>query len=592
MIYVVMGVAGSGKTTIAQLLAQKLQWVFLEADQFHSAANKNKMHRGIPLTDADRLPWLAAIHKELERNDTAGKSVVLACSALKDEYREILTGGLKLKYIYLKGSFELIRARMRERHGHFAGESILADQFATLQEPHDAVVVSVSPPPKEVVAAILEQLGEARPGEPTDAHSMKSLLIKIRWKLIPFLFLLYVVGYLDRINVGFAALQMKDQLGFSESVYGLGASIFFLGYFLFQVPSNLILQQMGARRWISTLMIAWGIISSSMLFIDTPKTFYILRFLLGVAEAGFFPGVVFYLRSWFPAYARAGVIATLLTAGPISGLVGGPISGVLLDWNHKGGLAGWQWMFLIEGLPAILLGILTYLFLSDSPKTARWMTPDERARLLHDLQAEEQAIKLPAASSGYGWLLNPNLWGFAVVYFGINTCTYSVSLWLPSALKSVGGFSNVVLGFLSAIPYLVAVILMVGIGEHSDRTLERRWHICLSAMTGGVALLVAGYSTGAIVSIIAFALALSASSSMAGPSWAMASGLMTTATAAPMIALINAMGNLGGGFGPYLIGYLKHVTGSFRAGLVGVALLMFLAAATVLLLNRSAATKD
>ncbi len=584
MIYVVMGVAGSGKTTIAQMLAQKLQWVFLEADQFHSAANKDKMHRGIPLTDEDRLPWLESIHAALKQNDEEGKNAVLACSALKDEYREILSDGLDVKYIYLKGSFELIRDRMLKRHGHFAGVSILADQFATLQEPHDAIVVDVSPPPEQIVAEILRRLEEVHPG----GQLMKHLLMKLRWKLLPFLFLLYVVGYLDRINVGFAALQMKDRLNFSESVYGLGASIFFVGYFLFQVPSNLILQRVGARRWIATLMVAWGIVSSSMLFIDTPKTFYVLRFLLGVAEAGFFPGVVFYLRSWFPTYARAGVIALLLTAGPISGLVGGPISGALLDWDHKSGLAGWQWMFLMEGLPAILLGGLTYIFLSDSPKTASWLSTDERSLLLEELQSEEESIELPAAKKGYAWLLNPNLWGFAVVFFGINTCTYSVSLWLPSALKAVSGFSNVVLGFLSAIPYLVASVLMVAIGTHSDRTLERRWHIAISAFVGGVALLAAGYSTGAFVSIIAFSLALSASSSMAGPSWAMASGLMTAATAAPTIALINAMGNLGGGFGPYLIGYLKHLTGSFRAGLAGVAMLMFLACVTALLLNRSA----
>ncbi len=592
MIYVVMGVAGSGKSTIGRLLAAKLHWVYLEADDFHSAGNKEKMHHGIALTDADRLPWLAAIHEELRRNDAAGKNVVLACSALKDEYREILSADLKLKYIYLKGSFELIRSRMRERHGHFAGESILADQFATLQEPRNAIVVDISPPAEQIVATILAQLGEVRPILTSDGALMKRLLNKIRWKLLPFLFLLYVVGYLDRINVGFAALQMKDQLGFSESVYGLGASIFFLGYFLFQVPSNLVLQRVGARRWISTLMVLWGIVSASMLFIDTPKTFYVLRFLLGVAEAGFFPGVVFYLRSWFPSYARAGVIALLLTAGPISGLVGGPISGALLDWGRVGGLAGWQWMFLMEGLPAVFLGIAAFLFLSDSPTTARWLTDDERRHLLGDLQAEELAIKLPAASASYVWLTNPNLWGFAIVFFGINTCTYSVSLWLPSALKSVSGFSNVVLGFLSAIPYLVASVLMVVIGTHSDRTLERRWHIALSAMIGGAALVVAGYSTGAIVSIIAFALALSASSSMAGPSWAMASGVMTAATAAPAIALINAMGNLGGGFGPYLIGYLKHATGSFRAGLAGVAVLMFLAGVTVLLLNRSAVHRE
>jgi ACS family tartrate transporter-like MFS transporter len=584
MIYVVMGVAGSGKTTIAQMLAQKLQWVFLEADQFHSAANKDKMHRGIPLTDEDRLPWLESIHAALKQNEEEGKNAVLACSALKDEYRQILSDGLGVKYIYLKGSFELIRDRMLKRHGHFAGVSILADQFATLQEPHDAIVVDVSPPPEQIVAEILRRLEEVHPG----GQVMKHLLMKLRWKLLPFLFLLYVVGYLDRINVGFAALQMKDRLNFSESVYGLGASIFFVGYFLFQVPSNLILQRVGARRWIATLMVAWGIVSSSMLFIDTPKTFYVLRFLLGVAEAGFFPGVVFYLRSWFPTYARAGVIALLLTAGPISGLVGGPISGALLDWDHKSGLAGWQWMFLMEGLPAILLGGLTYIFLSDSPKTASWLSTDERGLLLEELQSEEESIELPAAKKGYAWLMNPNLWGFAVVFFGINTCTYSVSLWLPSALKAVSGFSNVVLGFLSAIPYLVASVLMVAIGTHSDRTLERRWHIAISAFVGGVALLAAGYSTGAFVSIIAFSLALSASSSMAGPSWAMASGLMTAATAAPTIALINAMGNLGGGFGPYLIGYLKHITGSFRAGLAGVAVLMFLACVTALLLNRSA----
>jgi MFS transporter, ACS family, tartrate transporter len=587
MIYVVMGVTGSGKTTVAELLAAKLGWTFLEADQFHSPANKTKMHQGIVLTDADRLPWLDALHTELERKNAAGENAILACSALKDEYRGILSAGLNVQFIYLKGTFELIRSRLQARRDHFAGASILADQFAVLQEPHHALIVDVREAPEEIVATILERIGAA----PQGAQMMKSLLTKIRWKLLPFLFLLYVVAYLDRINVGFAALQMKDQLGFSDAVYGLGASIFFVGYFFFQVPSNLVLRRIGARRWISTLMVIWGIVSTTMLFIDTPRTFYALRFLLGAAEAGFFPGVVFYLRSWFPSYARAGVIALFLTAGPISGLIGGPISGALLDWNHRGGLAGWQWMFLMEGLPAILLGIASYIYLSDSPKTARWLTAEEKGRLLHELDSEERLVKVPAVSTGHAWLFNPNLWGFALVFFGLNTCTYSVSLWLPSALKSVSGYSNLVLGFLSAIPYLVATVLMVLIGEHSDRTLERRWHISLSAMMGAAALLTAGYSTGAIVSIIAFALALSASSSMAGPLWAMASTTMAAATAAPAIALINAIGNLGGGFGPYWIGYLKNATGSFRAGLVSVAILLFLAGLTVLRLNRHAAAK-
>jgi ACS family tartrate transporter-like MFS transporter len=582
MMYIVMGVTGSGKTTVAELLATKLGWAFLEADQFHSPGNKAKMHEGIALSHEDRIPWLAAIHTELQRKDAAGENAVLACSALKAEYRAMLSAGLNVQFIYLKGTFELIRSRLQARKGHFAGESILADQFAVLEEPHDALVVDVREVPEEIVATILEKIDQT----PQAAHLMKSLLTKIRWKLLPFLFLLYVVAYLDRINVGFAALQMKDQLGFSDTVYGLGASIFFVGYFLFQVPSNLVLRRIGARRWISTLMVIWGIVSSFMLFIDSPRTFYGLRFLLGAAEAGFFPGVVFYLRSWFPSYARAGVIALFLTAGPISGLIGGPISGVLLDWNQRGGLAGWQWMFLMEGLPAILLGIAAYLYLSDSPKTARWLREEEKARLLHELQEEERAVKAPVAGTGNAWLFNPNLWGFALVFFGLNTCTYSVSLWLPSALKSVSGFSNIVLGFLSAIPYLVATVLMVSVGEHSDRTLERRRHIAISAFVGAVALLTAGYSTGTIVSIIAFSLALSASSSMAGPLWAMASTTMAAATAAPAIALINAIGNLGGGFGPYWIGFLKNATGSFRAGLVSVAIMMFLAGLTVLRLNR------
>jgi MFS transporter, ACS family, tartrate transporter len=582
MIYIVMGVTGSGKTTIAESLAAELGWVFLEADQYHSPANKEKMHRGIALTDADRLPWLAAIHVELKKRDGAGENVVLACSALKDDYRAILSAGLKVIYIYLKGSYELISQRLHQRHGHFAGESILADQFAVLQEPPDAIKVDVGESPDQIVATILEKVGETL----REAPLIKSLLTKIRWKLLPFLFLLYVVAYLDRINVGFAALQMKDQLGFSDAVYGLGASIFFLGYFTFQVPSNIILQRIGARRWISTLMVIWGIVSSCMLFIDTPKTFYTLRFLLGVAEAGFFPGVIFYLRSWFPAYARAGVIAIFMTAGPISGLVGGPISGVLLDWNHRGVLAGWQWMFLIEGIPAILLGIVAFLRLSDGPKDTRWLNEDDKARLLRELEAENRAIKSPVPKGGYAFLFSPNLWGFALVYFGLNTCSYSVSLWLPSALKSVSGYSNIVLGFLSAIPYLVTVVLMVIIGAHSDRTLERRWHVALSAMVGSLALLAAGYSTSAIVSITAFSLALSAAFSMVGPFWAMASATMVSASAAPAIALINAVGNLGGGFGPYLIGYLKHATGSFRGGLIGVAILLLLAGLTVLVLNR------
>ena len=417
---------------------------------------------------------------------------------------------------------------------------------------------------------------------------VRALLTKIRWKLLPFLFLLYVVAYLDRINVGFAALQMKEQLKFSDAVYGLGASIFFLGYFLFQVPSNLMLEKMGARRWIGLLMVMWGIISSSMMFIGSARSFYSLRFLLGAAEAGFFPGVIFYLRAWFPPSARAGVVALFMTAGPISGLIGGPISGWLLDLGQAGTLAGWQWMFLIEGLPAIVLGGAAYLFLSNGPATAKWLSIDERRQLRTILEEPDGALEKAGRLAGRSWWLDLKLWGFALVYFGLNTCTYSVSLWLPSALKSVSISidSNVMLGFVSSIPYLIAVVAMVIVGIHSDKKLERRWHLAICAGVGAIALVVAGYSSVTWLSVSAFGIALAASSSMTGPFWAMASGSLAAATAAPAIALMNAIGNLGSGFGPYLIGYLRDLTGSFRGGLTSVAGLLFLAGVIVTGIDR------
>jgi ACS family tartrate transporter-like MFS transporter len=585
MIVVVMGVAGSGKSTIAEILAQRLGWVFLDADQFHTPANKEKMHRGIPLTDADRFPWLDAIHAELVTNEAKGKSVVLACSALKEEHRRKLSRDLSPRFVYLKGSYKLIEERMRERAGHFAGESILEDQFKTLEEPRDAAVVDIDAPVEAIVASILGKIEEQR----SSAKDVIGILRKIRARLLPFLFLLYVVAYLDRINVGFAALQMKDQMGFSDMVYGLGAGIFFAGYFLFQVPSNLVLQRVGARRWIALLMVLWGIISAAMLFVVSARSFYALRFLLGAAEAGFFPGVIFYLRSWFPASSRAGVLALFMTAGPISGVIGGPISGALLEWNHRGGLAGWQWMFLLEALPAIALGLVAGVYLPDSPEKAHWLTAGEKGWLEGELAHEHLQSRSLAAKTERSWWSNPRLWGFAVVYFGLNCCTYGVSLWLPSALKNLSGLPNLLLGFLSAVPYLVAATAMVLVGTHSDRTKERRWHIALCAFSGAVALLVAGYANGVTVSVAAFAVALAASSSMNGPFWAMASSKVTVATAAASIALINSLGNLGSGFGPYWIGYLRQTTGSFLGGLVSVAILLTAAGLTILRLDRQAA---
>ena len=584
MILLLMGVTGSGKSTVGHELARRLGWVFLEADDFHSAANKEKMHRGIPLTDADRIPWLEAIHAELRTQTEANRNVVLGCSALKEDYRRRLTEGLDVKLVYLKGSHDLIADRLRRRTDHFAGESILEDQFAVLEEPGDAVTVDIDEPPNEIVAEILRRIGLPAAGPEISA---KHLLAKMRWRLLPFLFLLYVVAYLDRINVGFAALQMKEQLGFSDAVYGLGAGIFFLGYFVFQVPSNLVLERVGARRWLGVLMMLWGVISSAMFLVHSAASFYALRLLLGAAEAGFFPGVIFYLRGWFPPAARAGVVALFATAGPVSGVVGGPISGALLDLNHIGGLAGWQWMFLIEGIPAILLGMAAWIYLSNGPHEARWLSSEEKDWLKQNLRATETRLVAERVGTAQTWFLSPDLWRFAVAYFGLNTCSYGVSLWLPSALKSLSGLPNLLLGTLSAVPYLMATVIMVLVGVHSDRTRERRRHIALSAFAGAVALLAAGYSPGLAVSVAAFGIALAASNSMVGPIWAMVSATLTESTAARGIALINSIGNLGSGFGPYWIGYLRDATHGFRAGLWSVAAVLAVAGLTILSVRKA-----
>jgi ACS family tartrate transporter-like MFS transporter len=579
MIVLVMGVTGSGKSTVGSILAQRLGWPFLEADDFHSPANKEKMRRGIHLADADRLPWLEAIHAELQRHAAAGNNVLVACSALNEEYRRVLTANLDVKLVYLKGPKPLIAERLRHRSGHFAGEAILDDQFAVLEEPREAIVVDILPTPAHIVDEVLQELGLASASAQVQKES---LLSKLRWRLLPFLFLLYVVAYLDRINVGFAALQMKGQLGFSDSVYGLGAGIFFVGYFFFQVPSNIVLERVGARRWLGTLMILWGAISSSMFLAHSPVSFYTLRFLLGAAEAGFFPGVIYYLRAWFPPSARAGVVAVFMTAGPVSGIIGGPISGALLDWNHRGGFGGWQWMFLIEGIPAILLGISSWFYLANGPEDARWLTRDEKDWLAQSQTQADARVKARQNNSGPAWFASGTLWRFALVYFGLNSCTYSVSLWLPSALQSLSGLPNFLLGVVTMIPYIVAVVFMVFVGMHSDRTGERRWHVALCAFAGAAALISAGVSTKLAVSVAAFGIASAASNSMTGPFWAMASATLAESAAARGIALINALGNLGSGFGPYWIGYLRQATHGFRAGLWSVAFLIALAGFTIL----------
>lgn len=407
---------------------------------------------------------------------------------------------------------------------------------------------------------------------PTAVELGATVVARLTRRLLPFLFLLYIVAYLDRINVGFAALQMKGQLGFSDEVYGLGAGIFFAGYFFFQVPSNLALARFGARKWIAVIMVVWGVISASMIFVSTPRDFYLLRFLLGAAEAGFFPGMILYLKRWFPSAARARAIALFMTAAPLAGIVGGPLSGLLLgvQWGH---LMGWQWLFVIEGLPAIVLGAVVLAYLTDRPEIATWLTTDERTWLVEQL-AEEDKPHPRASSSVFFALTQARVWMLVVVYLGETTAAYGVGLWLPSLLRNASGNSNLVVGLLSAIPYLATMVAMVLVATHSDRSRERKWHLAGSAFACAIGLGCAAYSASTTADVVFLSLTLMAAFSMNGPFWATTTEMLSETSAAAGIALINSFGNLGGFLGPYTIGLVRTWTGSFRGGLLVVAVVL------------------
>ena len=351
------------------------------------------------------------------------------------------------------------------------------------------------------------------------------------WRLMPFLFLLYIVAYLDRINVSFAVLQMRGQLGLTDRVYGRAAGMFFAGYFFFQLPSNLVLEKFGVRRWISGLMITWGVISCLMIFIRGPVSFYAMRFLLGSAEAGFFPGMILYMRRWFPANARARAVAWFMTANPLAGIVGSPVSGALLGLSDKG-LSGWQWMFLMEGIPAIFLGAAVFWALSDNPREASWLKGEERAWLLERLALEQQAESSLKKENLWAVVISPRIWMLSVVYFGVSTTMYGVTLWLPSVIRSLSGLSYFLTGIVSALPFVVTAVAMVLVGMSSDRTGERRWHTAAPAFVGALALAAAGYGSSTVVVVTCIGLGLVCAESMVGPFWAMATSRMAGLSAA------------------------------------------------------------
>ncbi len=412
----------------------------------------------------------------------------------------------------------------------------------------------------------------------------RAVIGKVFRHIIPLVILLYFVNFLDRVNVGFAALTMNQDLGFSPEVFGFGGGIFFLGYFLFEVPSNVVLERVGARLWIARIMITWGIISTGMALVSGEISFYVMRFLLGVAEAGFFPGIVLYLTYWVPSVHRARLIAAFLVAVPVSGVLGSPLSGAILRLGDFGGLASWQWLFIVEGVPAFLLGFCVLVWMIDRPEKAKWLTADEKAWLGRVLDAEREHREKARHFSLGEALANPRVLALGLVYFGIVTGLYGIGLWMPQIVKNFG-LSNLAVGFVVAIPYLIAAICMVIWSRHSDLTTERTWHVALAAVVGCGGLAASAYFGSPILAMVALTFAAIGIYAAIPPFWAMPTAFLSGTAAAGGIALINSMGNLGGFFGPSIVGWVKQSTGSFTNGLLALAAFVLMAGVLALLIG-------
>lgn len=413
----------------------------------------------------------------------------------------------------------------------------------------------------------------------------KKAFSKAAWRLVPFLGLLYFVSFLDRVNVGFAALTMNKDLGLSPEAYGLGAGIFFIAYAVLEVPSNVILDKVGARRWIFRIMLTWGVISAATALVYNETSFYVVRFLLGAAEAGFFPGIIYYLARWFPGDMRARMVAGFMAAVPLSGIVGSPLSGLVLGMNGIAGLAGWKWLFLIEGLPAVVMAFAVLAVLPDGPDDARWLDDGERA-LVHARLAREPA---PEHEDLWPALKDGRVWTLVIPYFGIVIALYGINFWLPQIVKGMG-FTDLETGFLVAIPYVAGAIGMFVWGRRSDRNNERIAHFAIPALVAAAGFVGAAVLPGNLAVFLALTVAVLGVYASFGPFWSVPSMFLQGAAAAGGIALINSLGNLGGFVGPYMIGWVKQRTGSYDAAMGVLAAVAVVAAIVMVLVGRQGAT--
>jgi ACS family tartrate transporter-like MFS transporter len=408
-----------------------------------------------------------------------------------------------------------------------------------------------------------------------------STIRAISWRLIPFLALAYFLAYLDRVNLGFAALTMNAELNFSPIIFAWGAGIFFIGYFIFEVPSNIALEKFGASRWIARIMVSWGIISALMALVSGVWSFYALRFALGVAEAGFFPGIILYLTYWYPAEYRARFLAAFAIAVPVSTVIGAPLSGMLLGLDGLLGLKGWQWLFIIEGIPSVVLGVVTWFYLTDKPSQATWLSVEQKAWLIGKLEGERAAKESANKMSLRQALSSPKVLVLSLVYFGFVGALYGMQFWLPQIVKAFG-FTNAQTGFVTAIPYLFGSIAMVLWAQHSDHTRERVWHVGLPLLLTAAALGVSGVMTDPTLTMIALTVAAIGVFCTFALFWTLPTAWLSGTAAAGGIALINSIGNLAGFGGPYLIGWIKELTGSTSTGLLVLAVLPLVAGLLVL----------
>lgn len=380
---------------------------------------------------------------------------------------------------------------------------------------------------------------------------------KIARRIIPFLIVCYLVSYLDRVNLGFAALTFRKDLALSAEVFGLGAGIFFLGYFLAEVPSNILLEKIGARIWIARIMITWGVISAGMSLVQGERSFYAVRFLLGLAEAGFFPGIILYLTYWYTSAERAKIVGLFMVAVPLSSVVGAPLSSWILEaFANVGGLTGWQWLFIVEALPAVLLGVVVYFFLDDGPAQATWLTDEEKRTISAHLAAERSGREAIRSFTLRRALTHPRVIALGLVYFGLVTGLYGFGFWAPQIVKAFG-LSIAATGWVVAIPFVCGAMVMVPWTHHSDATGERTWHVVLPAFVGGAGLIVGSYLSSPVLAMVALTIGSVGTFAALPTFWTLPTALLTGTAAAGGIALINAIGNVGGFVGPYLVGWIK-----------------------------------